>query len=337
MKSAGLIYDHSIHYIDHLAPFCSLKKWPLIVCEGAIADLARRFYPDLQVIESNPRCLFLPPTIVSCGTKSLIESSLGIQIASKILWLPHGNSDKGWKVPFFESLQGSETALVYGQKMIDFMAKKNAFPPTIHIGNFRLYYAHKHRLFYKKIIKEEIHLPKQNKTYLYAPTWQDAEDNSSFWKVFPSLASHLPNTCNLLVKIHPNTYSQHLIEIEVLIGRFQHKKNIFFLIDFPPIYPLLDLCDAYIGDMSSIGYDFLKFDRPMFFLNTKKGNAQNDPSLFLYRCGIEIPPDQIPALFTLDGGSFTKIRKQIYDYTFTLPRLRKGEQKEDRGRLAEPL
>lgn len=315
-RSVGLIYDQSPHYIDHLAPFCALKKWPLVVCEGHIEDLARAYYPDLEVIRVNHWELSFPDTLVSCDTRSLIETSLGTRIPGKLFWLPHGNSDKGWKDSFFEALTGEDAAFVYGQKMIDAIRKQKVSIPMIQVGNFRCNYWEKHQLFYEKIIVKKIDLPSKNKTYLYAPTWDDAEDNGSFWQIFPHLAKALPNSCNLIVKIHPNTYSQHLVEIERMIGRFQRQKNICFLIDFPPIYPLLSICDAYIGDMSSIGYDFLKFNRPMFFINAKKLETKNNPSLFLFSCGIQIFPEQLSSIFTLDGGDFTHLRKKVYELTF---------------------
>jgi len=316
MKTAGLIYDDSRHYIDHLGPFCALKNWPLIVCESAVEDLAKQYYPDLTVIAMNRWDLSFPPSIVACETKSLIEASLGVCVSSELLWLPHGHSDKGWAISFFEALKNEKTAFIYGQRMKEVLIQKNIFIPTIPIGNFRYEYWLKHQDFYRKQVRKKIHFSLKNKTYLYAPTWEDAENNCSFWKAFPLLAAYLPASYNLIVKIHPNTYLKYEIEIEKMKFRFQAKKNICFLTDFPPIYPLLDICNAYIGDMSSIGYDFLKFNRPMFFLNTKRLNTKDNPGFFLYRCGIEVLPEQIPSLFELDEGEFTKIRKEIYDYTF---------------------
>ncbi len=75
MNYAGLIYDDSIHYIDHLAPFCAQINWPLIVCEPQIADLCRRFYPDLEVIEIPFWDLKLPPTIVTCDPVPMIQAA----------------------------------------------------------------------------------------------------------------------------------------------------------------------------------------------------------------------------------------------------------------------
>lgn len=296
MKNAGLIYDDSRHFLDHLAPLCALLKWPLILCEASLANLARLHYPDLEVIEIPLWELKLPETIVTCDSQPLLRAAFPGQRTNS-LWLPHGNSDKGWNSPFFEAIREDKAALVYGQKMIDFMAAKNVFPKTIRIGNFRWEYSLKTR--------STATLPK-GPNFLYAPTWDDAENSCSFWKAFPLLAKQLPDKCNLLVKLHPNTVRKFEPELEILMGRYARQKNIHFLSDAPAIYPLLSQCDAYIGDMSSIGYDFLKFDKPMFFLNA-------NPALPLHKCGAAIDAKTFD--FSLKDN-FAFQRKELYAYTF---------------------
>ena len=332
--AAGLIFDDSRHYIDHLGPFCALQGWPLIVCEGEVADLARRYYPNLEIIEMNRWDLKLPDCVVACDPRSLIESAVPSDPNRKLLWLPHGNSDKGWKNPIFKPLH-KEAVLVYGQKMIDFMHKQNAFPETIRIGNFRFHYWMQHQKFYEKILEKEIRLPKAQTTYLYAPTWNDPEGNGSFWEMLPLLISSLPDKNNLIVKIHPNTQIQFAPEIERLIGQHAARKNIFFLTEFPPIYPLLSLCDVYIGDMSSIGYDFLYRKCPMYFLinesdkqmatkgareeildRTEAARAKAERSQFLYRCGTEVSPDEIGLIFKSNQNERKAEQEQVYHYTF---------------------
>lgn len=299
MNYAGLIYDDSRHYLDHLGPFCSLMGWPLIICEEAVSDLAKRYYPNLVIIEKSIWEVRLPPRVLTCDTKALLEASFPGQDFQTI-WLPHGNSDKGWHSPFFEALQDEKMALVYGQKMIDFMHAKNAFPNTVRIGNFRWRYFLQHENYYRSM-----NLIPEGKNYLYAPTWDDSEQNNSFWNAFPSLAQSLPEECNLLVKLHPNTLRKFEVEIEIAIGRYG-KKNIHFLPEIPTIYPLLSRCDSYIGDMSSIGYDFLKFNRPMYFLNAQK-------HLPLQRCGLSIDPKNFQYK---NDRSFSAIQKMTYDATF---------------------
>jgi CDP-glycerol glycerophosphotransferase (TagB/SpsB family) len=247
--------------------------------------------------------------VIACADRAKLQAVYPNQNFTN-LWLPHGNSDKGWRCTTFEVLEPKEIALVYGQKMIDFMSALHVKPETVMVGNFRRAYFEKHKEFYQKIIEKEISLPKGNKTFLYAPTWEDRENNGSFWALFPTLAETIPDDCNLIVKIHPNTVQLYEARIEAAIGKYK-KKNILILTEFFPIYPLLSICDAYIGDMSSIGYDFLSFGRPMYFINASKREA-GDPGLYLFRCGEELNP----AVFTKQQGNFSEVRKQTYDYTF---------------------
>ena len=320
MECAGLIYDESLHYLDHLAPFCSLAGIPLILCEPQLANQARFYYPDLNILQIPLWDLVpsLPKTIITCEPQSLIRAALHVP-HQQTMWLPHGNSDKGWKSPFFEALQAEEFALVYGDQMIDTLRKKNPHVQPIRIGNFRWTYYQKHKSFYQTLchtltpFKKSIH-------FLYAPTWEDVENNCSFWDAFPTLAAHLPPSHNLLVKLHPNTQKQHEAKLEQMIGLYAHRENIAFLPDFPPIYPLLEYCQAYIGDMSSIGYDFLAFLRPMFFLNPQKRDYNTDRSLYLHRCGQEMTPEQIASFCSSPLlNPSAPMQEETYAYAFGTP------------------
>lgn len=293
MLCAGLIFDDSRHYLDHLGPFCALVGCPLILCEPELAELANRFYPNLEVWVVPIWELKLPKYTITCDTQPILRGYFPGQ-STKILWLPHGNSDKGWNSPLFDALRG-ETALVYGQRMIDFMSEKRVFPKTIRIGNFR-------REYYREVPSEIV----DGKNFLYAPTWDDFENNNSFWRAFPALAERLPADCNFWIKLHPNTIQKFAPEIEILIGRYSKQTNIHFLPDEPPIYPLLAKCSAYIGDMSSIGYDFLVFSRPMYFLSANK-------ALPLHQCGEAIDPAHFD--FAL-SNPFAEAQKNLYEYTF---------------------
>ena len=53
---------------------------------------------------------------------------------------------------------------------------------------------------------------------------------------------------------------------------------------YPLIYPLLNRCDLYLGDHSSVGYDVLPFEKPMVFLNPTS-RSLSDKSTLLFQCG----------------------------------------------------
>jgi len=264
-----------------------------------VAQLAQTYYPDLNVIEKNLWELKLPPFTISCDGPTLIQAAFPHQ-STKVLWLPHGNSDKGFNGPFFENL--GEAAFVYGQKMVDFMHAKKTHIQTFRIGNFRHHYYLKHQEFYQK----KIALPQHKNTLFYAPTWDDLEGNNSFWKAFPTLCDQLPNNIHLLVKLHPNTLRKFEIEIDLLKFSYAKNNRVTFLPEIPPIYPILNQVDGYIGDMSSIGYDFLQFDKPLYFLNA-------NPKLPLHKCGAHL---NLNALKLPREDPFSSVRKKTSSYTF---------------------
>ena len=306
-KSGGLIFDDSKHYIDHLAPFCAEQGWPLIVCEGTIAEMCNRYYPDLQVIQQSIWDLQLPETIVSCYPAKWLRSLFPSTASKKLLWLPHGHSDKGWCQPSFEVLE-KETALVYGHRMEEAIRVKNPHINTVRIGNFRLRYWKKQKNFYDRIIQEELPPLQEKNTYLYAPTWKDREGNGSCDEFLEPLLYKLPPGFTLIIKPHPNTEHQRSAQLRYWQMKWGRKKNVFFLSHFPPIYPLLDRCDAYIGDMSSIGYDYLYFDRPLYLFKSQKEHP-------LYQAAHLIDHKTLPSIFS-KKSSPNHLRKKIYKETF---------------------
>ena len=331
MAAAGLIYGSFPHYIDHLAPLCDILDIPLIVTEEEIESTIRAFYPSVKVFYTNS--INAPKAIISnfdflfvCTPKPLFDEVFFLmqcllRKSVRTIWCPHGNSDKGHSVACMEALDKEELSLVYGEKMLDFLKEKNSFSclkSYVKTGNYRKAYYSENKAFYDQKVNSYVlnHLPSHKKNILYAPTWKDSERSSSFEKALPLLIENLPEEFNLVVKPHPNLLLDQ--EAEQLIKSYQDRKGVLFLNEFPSIYPLLDKMDIYIGDMSSIGYDFLSFKRPMFFLNEQKRKVDN--GLYLYRCGIEVHPENYKDIYRVinesKGLSFENTQKDVYDYTF---------------------
>ena len=341
-RCAGLIYGPQAHHLDHLGPLCAIINIPLITTEEKIASLARRYYPSLEVICADymvvAEHMVSHFEIVFCSIPRDLFDEVFF-FAQKLqqkrlhtIWCPHGNSDKGNSTFHMEALKKEEAALVYGKQMIDFLQRKKVYDQLkghVIISNFRHQFYLESRSFYDLIVEREIskRLPKAEKTLLYAPTWQDFEHSSSLFHAIEPMIEKLPQNHNLIIKLHPNLGLQEEFKIEELIEKYEDHPNVLFLSDFPPIYPLLQLIDIYIGDMSSIGYDFLIFDRPLFFLNQNLRNQQVDPGLYLFRCGIEIKPENyadiheiIERYFLYELRNFSEIRKEVYAYTFGHPK-----------------
>lgn len=326
IRAAGLIYGLQKHHLDHIAPLAIMMGMPLIITEPELAELGAKYYPQLETIcfdypEVGEKIVQDYDVIFSSLPRDLLDQIVFIaenlrQKRVLSVWCPHGNSDKGHASYFMEGLDKEEVALVYGQKMIDFLIKKGAYSQllaSITIGNYRCQHYQSEAPFYDQLVQEEIgsKLKKENPTVLYAPTWDDAEKSSSLNDAIAPLINHLPDHWNLLIKPHPNTHAKDYPE---------ERENLLIVKDFPPIYPLLNFADVYLGDLSSIGYDFLTFQKPMFFLNTAGRDPLTDKGLYLYRSGTVIEAKNIENVFSIiemtDGAHYKKIQEEVYGYTF---------------------
>lgn len=313
MSLAGLIYGSEPHHLDHLAPLCALLEIPLILSDEALAEQANRFYPNLWVIlwhaEELPEKLVNQFDTILYSTPRVLFDEIFYfaqalhQKQIRTVWCPHGNSDKGKTTPFMEALQEEELLLTYGPRIESFLKEKGVLAPTLRIGNYRFHYFKRHKKFYHGFLSR-----KRKSTLLYAPTWQDREKNSSFPKIWPHLVK-APQDFFLIVKLHPNLYIQYPEEISYL-----EKAGIRLIKDFPPVYPILAKTDIYLGDMSSIGYDFLNFQKPMVLL------AESE----LCKVGRYVPQDQYERIFDICREELKKKpnTKMLADETFGTGQIR---------------
>lgn len=328
----GLVYGASEHHIDHLAPLCALLDIPLIVTEEKLETLVKKYYPQLVVlyysyIEAPQKLISNFDVIFTALPRHLFNSifSFSMRLQKKeilTIWCPHGNSDKGIHSSYFKALNEEKALIVYGKKMEELFIEKKAIGLGAHLfylGNYRAFFFEKHKTFYNKITQKEIFskLPNENPTILYAPTWEDDNNQISLNYALKFILEHIPDQLNLIIKLHPNTYSKEDVKLTHLILKYQSKKNVLILEDFPLIYPLLNNINCYVGDTSSIGYDFLYFNRPMFFL--KKG--ANSLDLPLHRCGKVFDEEHLEDLlkeiqFSDDAPWLIEKRKKLYDFTF---------------------
>ncbi len=338
-EAAALIYGMQPHHLDHLAPLALELDIPLVVTEQELATLAQTYYPDLSTdlihpLQLGERCLLRYTTLFSSLPRATLNHIFFLaehlhQKRLRAIWCPHGNSDKGHHSFWMEGLKEDTFALLYGKKMAAFMQEKGVYRQlkfSFFTGNYRYRFYKQRAPFYDALAQRHIfsQLPAKQLTLLYAPTWQDSERSSSFWTAFPFMVKHLPNEWNLIVKLHPNLVQQCASHpIHPLIEQAQEKENIVVLSSFPPIYPLLNKVDLYIGDFSSIGYDFLALNKPMFFLNELSRDPATDPALFLFRCGHSLSPPDYASLFDLiaaslphDQTTFKKIRCDLYSHVF---------------------
>ena len=338
LNFVAFVESNQSHLIDHFVPFCKIINAPILLTQKNDFEIAKKFYPY-----SN----FIYMDISDITEDYLVENFLGLihsQFWNKekfnlnfalsknkfkkefrSIYMPHGNSDKGHHYPMMENFPLQDISLVYGDKMIDFINEKSEKKLSDHIviGNLRYHYFLENFEFYKSLLEDLIlkDLDIDKKTILYAPTWNDYEGSSSFSISTQNLIEKIAEKYNLIIKIHPKLYDEKIGQIINLIEKHKNNKNIKILVDFPCIYPLLFYTDIYIGDYSSIGYDFLAFNRPMFFFNFQN-LKKDDKKRFLHKYGIEILEKDLENLPEIIENSLKKEkdfilkRKSLYSYTF---------------------
>lgn len=336
-KGVGLVPAGEIHYVDHLGVLSYMLGMPLLFIEEADYEIAKKYYPGLhaevaEFNEFNPEYLIANYDVLFMSdywnrdefhrSYELLEKKYSKRL--RCVHCPHGFSDKGF---YLRECANEDITLIYGQNMLDLLKNENVFDNLysyVITGNYRYTYYKKNKAFYDLIVQDEIfnRLDRSKPTILYAPTWQDGEESTTFFDVPEYLFSQLPSEYNMIVKLHPHLELDDVSKYYHIIGKYGEKPNMIFLKDFPA-YPLLANSDIFISDLSSMGYDFLTFNKPMFFLNRHRRDRKTDRGLYLYRCGIEICPEEYSKVYQIisdnivnDKKTFGKIRSDMYHYTF---------------------
>ncbi|MCB1084775.1 MAG: CDP-glycerol glycerophosphotransferase family protein, partial [Chlamydiia bacterium] len=261
-KGVLLLCGRDIHHLDHLAPLASLWNSPLIITDLTLKPLVETYYPDVKIhfvpeYALGETLVTSCDTLISCLPRALLSPLffLAETIHQKTLrkvWCPHGNSDKGHASQLMEGLIEEKNLLFYGNQMVEFLKEKGAYnqlEETLWVGNYRRYHYSQWAKFYRQLVEKQVFskFKTRQPILLYAPTWEDGENSSSYANSLQPLTDALPSHWNLLIKPHYN----------LTLSTQENRDNLLFLPTFPPIYPLIQSVDAYLGDMSSIGYDFL--------------------------------------------------------------------------------
>ena len=304
-KKVALLYGRDDGHLDHIAPYCSLFQIPLFVTAKILFDAAAAAYPELDVtLISEDKVTFLIiesfDILITTLPRQLIDQIFfmdTLTTGKKITtyWLPHGSSDK----QNMSALFMEEHLLIYGDKMLK-MLPLSVNKNVTRIGNFRYEYYQKHKDFYNSYMKKSFPDLFKRENILYAPSWES--DSIIVW--VETLIQKKPADVNLFIKLHPNTYQLPIGD--VLMEKYNNYPQIYFIKDFFPIYPLISHIGKLYTDISSIGYDFLTFNRPILFTSKEESP--------LHKCGTEVSLEN-PYPET-DINNHTHQRDFLYKETF---------------------
>ncbi len=325
MRCAALLIG-SPTLLDHLGVLSHHLEVPLFVTNEHAFSLAQKFYPmfdmhfiDLQTltieyISHHWDVLFVTGKFFAQEMQLLFTAMQ--RSPPRIIYCPHGNSDKGRSLTT-HSMQ--DISLFYGDHMKNLLEETGATKQLrgmIRTGNYRLPFYLRHKKFYDALAEEALlSLPQDKPLLLYAPTWADVENPSPFFKVIDPVIEILSPTYNIVVLLHPLMREDHPANLMALTSRYEEKKEVLFLEDFPAIYPLLARCIAYLGDYSSIGYDALAMDCPIYFLLEKEGLYHRKNPIF--SCGTVLNVNDLVHIETwIQEDNKSAQRRALYQHVF---------------------
>lgn len=282
------VHTGGSHYLDHLGILCQGLDIPLIVTEQKTYQVAQQYYPQLKIEYHDLSELTLEylahraDVIFESGHHFALELIPLWELLHgkkmRVVYCPHGNSDKVQR-------SRKDISLVYGQHMYNHLQKTGELgrlEKTIFTGNYRLAYYKMNKRWYDDrlaiLLKDQLRPDRQ--TVFYAPTWSDQEMFSSWLKYGRRVIEEVGSLFNLLLRWHPFLDDLYPAESEKIKEFCKYTPGVVDLSHFPSIYPILDQADFYLGDFSSVGYDFLSQDKPLFFLDRHGGE--------IYDCGITL-------------------------------------------------
>ena len=323
--------DYTINHVDHLAIVAYILKAPLFVDSKSLYASIQKYYPQIQpfyfphhqqILESvayNYNAIFFSMANYRTNLSPLLNIFYGKKV--HFWYCPHGNSDKT-----LEHYSMQEYALIYGNQMKKRLDKEGHLKHLkgyVETGNIRKLFYHTHKAFYDALVEKEVFskFAKKQTTLLLAPTWQSKDKHSCFESCEP-LIDQLPDHYNLIVKLHPWLHHHRPGFVYLIQEKFKHKKNVVILPAYPLVHPLLERTDLYLGDISSIGYEFLQFNRPLFFLIPKEHHEKEEKSFPIYQCGHIIPKKSSQKIFHFidkhlkDQETLFQKRQETYTFAF---------------------
>src|SRR3990167_4859760 len=241
MRLAALNTGSEFHGLDHIAPLAALLSIPLITTEEKNHALALRYYPQVEArhmpdLEHQLAAIAREfDVLFECKYWMAHLPALFRQLYNKnmrLVFCPHGQSDKGFQAPLLAPYALQDMVLLYGDLLIQMLKKLQIWPSIANyaiIGNYRLLFYQMHRAFYDALVQKEIPLDKSKRTLLYAPTWRDADQSTSFFHFGAKILDQLPSDWNLILKVHPLLEQRDPVQFYATLALAEEKSNVFLL------------------------------------------------------------------------------------------------------------
>lgn len=237
-KTIALNPNSFIHLTEHLAPLSAIMGMPLLLTDENHEEIVKKYYPDVQTLllnwqEVTPQYLIenydvffqSEPWPRKDFYRNYQKLEQYHQKQVRNVFCPHGFSDKLF---WFEKCVWEDITLFYGQNMLDMLKSleiEQNLNAAVRTGNYRFQFYKKHKTFYDKIADEEVFgkFAKKQPTILYAPTCNDQDNNTSFMDS-DAIIGKLPDSYNLIIKIHPELEETNGPALYKMMGKYEKKK-----------------------------------------------------------------------------------------------------------------
>lgn len=331
------------HHVEHLAPLCSLINMPLIALNEQTYHTALDYYPNIRVEIRGSYDSRDQIAAMRALFKSEFHSARAVYYSNlytrsrlreifehrsqplRVVYCPHGFSEKRQRWSAMAGYQ--DVTLLHGINSLRQLASfgvAHELSMPLYVGDYRFRFYREYQNFFDELLRLEIEWMSTRPTVLYAPTWEDGTGSCSASIVLELILSNLPANINLLVKPHPLLYRSDMFRRigSALPGTHA---NVRFASCPALVFPYLERAAAFIGDMSSIGYDCLLYKFPLFFLDPCIGGSHSNSDSELFRVGRVVPPNSFPKLINLvlaeieknpsvaDLDARTRLYRQVYE------------------------
>jgi hypothetical protein len=301
MSKAMIGVSNWSNHLDHLVPICDALQIPIIVDTPQLAEIAAKFYPRVSVrVEGERSDALMDYQVIFTATRVPRSKprAVGFPRHVRTVHCPHGWSDKFW---WNKWMALEDITLIYGDAQLRLFEEHGTakyLNQYVRVGNHRYQYYRAHQAAFDRLVDAEVfhRLDPDRETILYAPTWNDIDGSSSFFAACAPLVESLPPRYQLVIKLHPLMDFKSRAQTDELVRACGNRDRVVILKgDFPLVFPLLARAAIYLGDRSSVGYDFVAFRRPMFFLKTASQRAHER----LETCGTTIEEGDYANMFDI--------------------------------------
>ncbi len=283
-EGVGVVPGPRTSFLDHLIPICHLMGVPIHCSDEWVATCAAHFYPGVEIVKgdlSTYRTFYVVEPCRLHGNSIQFESHVRNGDFTTVAGF-HGNPDKFREIYWIERYLDEDIVLIYGQHLIDYLKEKGIWERLkrkVRIGNLRYLFYKQHQDFFDRVASPHLFPASNRKTVLWAPTWSYSRtaDDSPFFDIYPEVLASIPDEFQLFIKLHPYMYRLFPERVAQLREEYEY---VHVLDEIPLVYPFLNQADIYLGDYSSVAYDFLTFNRPIFFFGEKHaewGVTARDP------------------------------------------------------------